>query len=245
MIYLLKFDSGDTYVGNSFSRLGHEPPALRSCKQLHNLIEKVELEECNKDNAPSRLAHWIEVLQPSLTWNVGTYSNPEITEVVKLFVNTDLSLKEIADVTHVNYDTVKKLLQGRVHKEATKGLNLDEIKKARKKMYRVYTIEGSHEYEVASHFEAANGLKSGFLSKLKKSGFELPIEKYSFKPYDPRVYRFSSDAGDALDLTKIEAYEMLTKLNMTKSRIQRIFDGHIVNGWRLKHHVTKSNWFPE
>lgn len=244
MIYQLRFDSGDTYVGSSFSKLGAEPPALRSAKQLHNIVEKVELEECTEENAEARLAHWIEALQPTITWNVGTYSNPEITEVINLFLNTDMSLKEISNETGVNYDTVKKVLQGKLHKEATKGLNLADIKKSRKKVFKVYSIDKEYEYEVAGMFELKHSLKPGFMSRLKKSGFELPLEKFSFKPYDPRVYKFRSDEGLTFDMGKKEAFRVLTECGLSKNKIQHIFDGRKEQGWEIVHNIAASNWFP-
>lgn len=244
MIYLLKFDSGDTFVGSSYSRLGDEPPSLRSAKQLYSLIEKVELEECTEEEAPKRLAHWIEVLDPSITWVVGNYSHPEIVEVLKLFTNTNLSLKEIADVTHVNYDTVKKVLQGRVHKGLTKDIDLTAIKKGRKKTYKVYTLDGELEYEVAGLFELKQGLKPGFLSRLKKSGYELPIERFSFKPYDPKVYQFKSDEGIDFEMNKLDAFRVLKECGVSKTRIQQIFDGKHTAGWQIVHNLAKNNWFP-
>ena len=244
MIYQLRFDSGDTYVGSSFSNLGAEPPSLRSAKQLYNVIERVELEECTELEAPKRLEHWIEVLRPTITWNVGSYSHPEITEVIKLFTSTDLSLTQIADITHVNYDTVKKILQGKLHRGATKGLDLKAIKAQRKKKYKLYSLEGEYEYEVAGLFEMKHNLSPGFLSRLKKSDYELPLEKFSFKPYDPKVQRFRSDEGVDFDMDKIEAVKFFTELKVPKPRIQQIFDGKHTSGWQIVQLVSKNSWFP-
>ena len=245
MIYLDKFSNGDTYVGSSYSKLGQEIPALTNARLLHSLIERVELEECDEANAPSRLKHWEEVLKPTIIWDVGSYSNQEIAAVVKLFLTTTLSLIEISNLTGVGYDTVKKVLQGRQFTDITKGLDLDKIKKARIKKYVVYSLDGAHEYEIASLFESENGLKSGFLSRLKSNKYELPLEKFSFVPIDPKVYNFVSNEGLNFKMTKLEAYSILVDCGLTKNKVHKIFTGNKVEGWEMQHISNDQSWFPK
>jgi hypothetical protein len=255
-IYQLEFSSGDKYIGQSTnidkrisshkSSKGYNCPKLAKAFAQSQLVGHSVLEECSIEELNDREIHWISLLSPSLNVLPGgtslagmshprtKYSKEQIEEVVRLYLETDISPTEIASITDVHHSTVHDITKLRSHTWATDGKSMEEARTRRdhNKYFKVYDPDGKeHWVDNRTEFEKLHNCN---ISRLYKTRSGTNKAGWSLFPPNNTKYLLSSPEGTTLTVTLEEAKEIMKECDLPSYSRQRIIKGHVSKGWSMK-----------
>lgn len=259
IIYKLNFDSGDFYIGQTSKTIaaritqhratkGKGCPLLEFAFQNHKFIGYDVLEETSSDQLDNREQHWIGELKPTLNTTPGgrstaglshpklKYSKEQIEQAVNLFLNTNLTYKEISDQTGVGYGMVHDITKRRAHAWAWENYlpeTFETAKKLRKPSFRLYDAD-NQEYEADTLKQLAEQLQeplhavhSALDGRQSKRGLSL-VKHPKVLLTDPQLEQFELTLPRAKEF--LEACENLSKFQRDQLLVKHRPSG----GWQVK-----------
>lgn len=253
-IYKLNFSSGDFYVGKTSlplaTRLRHHMNTKgKGSPKLENAFATQEFEghEVLADDIPEDLLNaeekfYITKFNPSLNSLPGgeglnhprtKYSEEQLMSVMKYFLQSDISYKDIEELTGVKLSTVRDICFQRSHAwlwEAQTQELLEERRKARKTIYKVYDKDNNcYIVEHISNFIKEHPTCSASLFNLNRTG----SARNGWQLYPHKVLTLVSPEGVQYTDTDYNLKEVLKDLSVFQKR-QILQKGKNSAGWVFK-----------
>lgn len=202
-IYELKFSDGCIYIGQSINiekRFATHKRTLENNTHHNKFVQEkfnklglpaiTILEECTTDNIYLQEIHYTELVPKDLLLNINEpgqvptilsgelngrskYSNDEVVDVLIALSSSDISKKELAEISPVSYSTIRQIASGTTHKwlkeayPVEHALMLSKIKK--KVLHKIKDPSGMvHEIVSQRGFVTTHDISLSSLNRLIK-----------------------------------------------------------------------------
>jgi len=258
-IYKLNFSDGSFYIGqttnlkariaNHESSRGKGSPLLEQAFKAKEYLGYEVIAEVSEKELDQAELELISTLNPPLNTLPGgkalrglnhprtKYSKEQIMEVINLFLNSDATYQQIADVTEVHSSTVHDILKQRSHDWATSNIDpklMQAAKDRRAKTTTVYDKNNNcYEVELISEFEKEHNIPNGTILRLKKGSKNS--EGWSLEPH--KLYELTSPEELTITLTQPLAKELLEDMGLSRFQVSNLIKkSRASGGWKVKCH---------
>lgn len=260
-IYKIMFPSGNFYIGqttnfsmrkaNHFSSRGKGSPLLEAEWAKHDPENIEVLCEC-KDSHDLNIKEiaYIESLKPTLNTLPGgeacngvnhpraKYDEDTYKEVIRLYIETDATYKDISDITEVGYHTVRDIIARRTHAWLDKYYDpklLEAANNRRNKKVVLYD-KNNIRHEADSQVELASilGTSSSVVSQaLNRTNAQYSLSGFVKEPHEE--IELTTPEGETYKTNIFLARTVLEDAGLSKyQKIQLLTKKKPSGGWKIK-----------
>lgn len=261
-IYKLKFTNNKFYIGQTSQPVdervkqhaltkGSGCPKLYIAWKEETYLEYEILEDnISTEDIDNREIYWIAKEKPQLNTLPGgrvlsglnhprsKYSRTQIIDVVRLYLNTRLTYKEISEATSVESGTVQDVLKRRSHAWVWEELDVASIdlldRSLRREPYTFWDIDNNkYEFQISVNAkEQELGLTQGTLASVLKGSKSR--SGWSLEPHE--MVKLTSPLDEVRIVTNARARKIVeAEDDMSVESLLRLIDRHkSVLGWSIR-----------